>query len=139
MFYKGFVQRYRVTQYLETTYNKRKRYISMKLVSVYDERIRDMVPHFLSSVTWNRMGLTARNLSRLLSLPEDFEMHIIGNNSPDSTWKFIQDLSDPRIKSKTRFDVNRGVVYAENYNLAKRKEDQYFVTVDNDVYTYKSN
>lgn len=104
---RDFVQRYQVTQCLETTYNKRKRYISMKLVSVYDERIRDMVPPFLSFVTWNRMGLTARNLSRLLSLPEDFEMHIIDNNSLDSTWEFIQDLSDPRKRNVFRNTKSR--------------------------------
>lgn len=92
-----------------------------------------MISPMISYVTWNRMGLTVRNLSALLSSPEDFELFIIDNNSQDDTWSFINSLEDRRIKSRIRFNVNRGHVYATNYNLSLRKKGQFFITVDNDV------
>ena len=92
-----------------------------------------MTPPLVSFVTWNRMGLNIRNLKALLNTESDFELHIIDNHSQDNTWSFIQDLEDERIKSKTRFDFNRGPVYAGNYALSKRRKDQYFITVDSDV------
>lgn len=92
-----------------------------------------MVPPFLSYITFNRMGLTARSLKSILDTPEDFEMHIIDSNSKDDTWEYIQSLNDSRIKSKTRLEVNSGPVFALNLNLSKRREDQYFFSVDSDV------
>lgn len=89
---------------------------------------------FLSYITFNRMGLTARNIKSVLDTPEDFEMHIIDSNSKDNTWEFIQDLKDPRIKSKTRLPLNIGPIYALNMNLTRRRPDQYFFTIDNDVF-----
>lgn len=96
--------------------------------------MEDMTPPFLSYVTFNRLGLTARNLQSLLNTPEDFEMHIIDSNSKDDTWEYIQDLKDPRIKSKTQLPLNAGPIYALNFNMARRRPDQYFLTVDNDVH-----
>lgn len=98
-----------------------------------------MVPPFVSYITWNRMGLTVRNLSGLLETSDDFELHIVDNNSQDNTWDYLQELRDPRIKSKTRLVSNKGPIYAVNYNLAKRKKDQYFITIDSDVYIYTKN
>lgn len=95
-----------------------------------------MKPPFISYITWNRMGLTVKNLNRLLASGDDFELHIIDNNSQDDTWEFIKDLKDKRIKTREQFEVNRGVIYALNYNLSRRAEDQYFITVDNDVYIH---
>ena len=92
-----------------------------------------MIPPLISFVTWNRMGLTVRNLSSLLNTKDDFELHIVDSNSQDDTWMYLDSLKDPRIKSKTRFNVNRGQIYAANYTLSKRKKDQFFFTVDNDV------
>ncbi|ATW25388.1 glycosyl transferase [Candidatus Formimonas warabiya] len=92
-----------------------------------------MTSPFISYVTFNRLGLTERNLKALFQTAEDFEMHIIDNNSQDGTWEFLQELSDPRIKSKTRFDLNYGPIYAVNFNLMKRRPDQYFITIDADV------
>lgn len=92
-----------------------------------------MTAPLISYVAFNRLGLTARNIRSILNTPEDFEMHIIDSNSKDNTWEFIQDLKDPRIKSKTRFPVNAGPIYCLNFNLSKRRPDQYFITVDNDV------
>ncbi len=60
-------------------------------------------------------------------------MHIIDSNSKDDTWEYLQSLNDSRIKSITRLTKNSGPVFALNYNLAKRKEDQYFFSVDSDV------
>lgn len=91
-------------------------------------------PPFISFVTFNRMGLTIRNLNNILDSVEDFEMHIIDCNSKDDTWEYIKSLQDKRIKSKTRFRVNRGPIYVLNYNLKKRKPNQYFFTIDSDVY-----
>lgn len=88
---------------------------------------------FVSFVTWNRMGLTVRNLTALLNTKDDFELHIVDNNSLDDTWMYLESIKDDRIKSRTRFDVNRGPIYAVNYNLSKRKKDQFFITIDNDV------
>ncbi|ATW25384.1 glycosyltransferase family 2 protein [Candidatus Formimonas warabiya] len=95
-----------------------------------------MRPPFLSYVTFNRLGLTARNILRLLESTDDFELNIIDSSSKDDTWQFLQDLTDSRIKSRTRLDRNRGPVYAYNFNLAQRKPDQFFITVDSDVYIY---
>lgn len=51
-----------------------------------------MVPPFISYVTFNRLGLTVKNLSSILDSTDDFELHIIDNNSTDGTWKYIQKL-----------------------------------------------
>lgn len=91
-------------------------------------------PPFISYVTFNRMGLTIRNLNNILDSDEDFEMHIVDCNSIDNSWDYIESLNDKRIKSKTRFSMNFGPIYAVNYNLSKRKPDQYFITIDSDTY-----
>lgn len=92
-----------------------------------------MIPPLVSFVTWNRLGLTAKNLKALLETDEDFELCIIDNNSQDDTWQYLETVSDDRIKLKTRFKNNMGPVYASNFALSKRKEDQFFFTIDNDV------
>lgn len=93
-----------------------------------------MTPPFVSYITFNRLGITQRNLSSILNSTDDFEMHILDNNSSDGTWEYVLSLNDPRIKSKLRFPANVGPIFGVNFNLAKRKTDQYFFTVDNDVY-----
>ncbi|KUO66292.1 MAG: glycosyl transferase [Gracilibacter sp. BRH_c7a] len=95
-----------------------------------------MTPPFISYSTFHRMGLTVRNLNSLLNTTDDFELHIIDNNSQDGTWEYIQSLNDSRIKSKTRFPINFGPIFAVNYNLARRKPDQYFFVVESDVYLF---
>lgn len=92
-----------------------------------------MTPPFISYVAFNRLGLTAASLKSILATSEDFEMHIIDSNSKDNTWDFLQSLKDERIKSITKFPVNAGPIYALNFNLAKRRPDQYFFTIDSDV------
>ncbi|HEY5583473.1 MAG TPA: glycosyltransferase [Ruminiclostridium sp.] len=96
-------------------------------------------PIFINYVTFNRLGLTQRNLSRILETEEDFEMHIIDSNSRDDSWDYIQSLKDSRIKYKTRFDINQGPIYPLNLSLTKRKPNQYFMTIDSDVYIYTDN
>ena len=96
-------------------------------------------PLFINYVTFNRLGLTVRNLTRILETNEDFEMHIIDSNSRDNSWDYIQSLTDSRIKWKTRLDLNRGPIYPLNLSLTKRKPDQYFMTIDSDVYIYTDN
>lgn len=98
-----------------------------------------MTPPFLSYTTFDRMGLTARNLKKILDADEDFEMHIVDSNSKDDTWEYLQSINDSRIKSKTRFPVNAGPIYALNFNLAKRRPDQYFITINNDIYIKTKN
>lgn len=93
-----------------------------------------MVPPLLSYITFNRLGLTVQNLPAILQSTDDFEMHIIDNNSYDGTWDYLQSVQDIRIKSKTRMPINSGKIYALNINLTRRKPDQYFISVDNDVY-----
>lgn len=93
-----------------------------------------MTPPFLSYVTFNRLGLIEKNIKSIFDTTDDFEMHIIDCNSEDDTWEFIQDLKDPRIKSKEKLKANFGPVYALNLNLTKRKPNQYFFTVDSDVF-----
>jgi glycosyltransferase involved in cell wall biosynthesis len=93
-----------------------------------------MLPPLLSYITFNRLGLTVKNLTALLNSSDDFEMHIIDNGSTDGTWEYLQSLKDSRILSKARLDVNFGQIYALNLNLLKRRPDQYFISVDNDVY-----
>lgn len=92
-----------------------------------------MMPPLVSFVTWNRAGTNIKNLRAMLDTTDDFELHIVDNNSQDDTWEFITDLKDERIKSKTRFVYNRGLLYALNYTMTKRKKDQYFITVDSDI------
>lgn len=92
-----------------------------------------MTPPLVSFITWNRMGLTVRNMTALLQTEDDFELHIVDSNSLDDTWDYLMSISDPRIKAVTRLDKNRGPVYAANYNLSRRKKDQFFITVDSDV------
>ncbi len=92
-----------------------------------------MTPPMVSFVTWNRLGLTARNLKALLETNEDFELYLADNGSRDGTWDYLSSLSDPRIRSRIRFDANHGPVYAANYHLSSRRKDQYFITVDSDV------
>lgn len=93
-----------------------------------------MTPPLISYVTFNRLGLTVKNLSAILDSKEDFEIRIVDNGSTDGTWQYIQGLSDHRIKSKLQNGINTGKTYALNLNLVQRKPDQYFITVDNDVY-----
>ncbi|MCT4545238.1 MAG: glycosyltransferase family 2 protein [Vallitalea sp.] len=90
-------------------------------------------------ITWNRAGIAAKNLTALLNTKDDFELHIVDNNSKDNIWDFIVKLDDKRIKSKTRLDLNRGVIYARNYVLKKRKKDQFFIMIDDDVCLYTPN
>lgn len=85
------------------------------------------------------MGTAARNLLALLETTDDFELHIIDSNSKDDTWNFIQSLQDSRIKSKIKFDINKGPIYASNYALSMRKPDQYFIVMDSDVHIYTKN
>ncbi|NJD02110.1 MAG: glycosyltransferase family 2 protein [Ruminiclostridium sp.] len=92
-----------------------------------------MTPPFISYVTFNRLGLTARSLKSILDTTEDFEMHIIDSNSKDDTWEYIQSVEDPRIKSKIRLPINAGPIPALNLNLSKRRPEQYFFTVDCDI------
>lgn len=96
-------------------------------------KAKNTIPPFLSYITFNRLGLTARSLKSILDTTEDFEMHIIDSNSRDDTWEYIQSINDSRIKSKTRLTLNAGPVFALNNNLSKRKKDQYYFTVDSDV------
>lgn len=92
-----------------------------------------MIPPLLSFSTFNRLGLTARNLNALFRTTDDFELHIIDNNSKDDTWEYLQSLSDPRIKSRERLPLNQGPIYAVNKNLAKRRPEQYFFVLESDV------
>jgi glycosyltransferase involved in cell wall biosynthesis len=95
-----------------------------------------MRPPIISFVTFNRMGLTVRNLKALLRTTDDFELHIVDSNSRDDTWNYINQVSDRRIKSKTRLPANYGPIYAVNLVLSRRKPDQYFISVDSDVYIH---
>lgn len=93
----------------------------------------------VSFITFNRAGLVATNLLRLLETKEDFELYIVDNGSIDDTWQFIESLKDARIKEKKRFEVNKGGIYALNYVLSHRKPGQYFVNIDCDVYLHTDN
>lgn len=95
-----------------------------------------MTPPLISYSTFHRMGLTVRNLHSLLRTTDDFELHIIDNNSQDDTWEFIQSLNDSRIKSRIRFPLNFGPIYPINLNLTRRRPDQYFIVLESDVYLY---
>lgn len=94
---------------------------------------------YINFMTFNRLGLTVRNLTKLLDSDEDFELNIIDCNSKDNSWDYIQSLTDRRIKSKTRFENNYGPIYAANYALSRRKPNQYFITVDSDTYIKTKN
>ena len=96
-------------------------------------------PPYINYVTFNRLGITQRTLSKILESEEDFELHIIDCNSKDNSWDYIQSLTDPRIKSKTRLEKNMGPIYPLNYALSKRKPGQYFFTIDSDTYIKTKN
>jgi len=93
-----------------------------------------MAPPLISYITFNRLGLTIKNLSQILRSTDDFELYIIDNNSSDGTWDYIDSLDDVRIKSKMKLVANHGKIYALNMNLLNRSTDQYCFIVDNDVY-----
>jgi glycosyltransferase involved in cell wall biosynthesis len=97
-----------------------------------------VTPPLISYTTFHRLGLTVRNIKSLLNTTDDFELHIVDSNSQDGTWEYIQSLSDSRIKSRTRFPINSGPIYAINFNLARRRPDQYFIVLESDVYFYVS-
>ncbi len=105
--------------------------------SIQPKQLRQ--PPLINFVTFNRMGVTIKNLKNILDTDEDFELHLVDCNSKDNTWDFIQSLEDERIKSKTRFTTNLGPIYAANYNLAKVKPNQYFITIDSDVFIQTKN
>ncbi|MDB4330362.1 glycosyltransferase family 2 protein [bacterium] len=84
-------------------------------------------------VCWNRLGLTAKNLEALLKTEEDFDLYIIDNNSKDDTWEYLKNIKDSRIKEIKKLDNNRGLIYAMNYVLSKRKKGQDFMNIDQDV------
>jgi len=112
----------------------------MPIIEPKEKEISDSkIPPFINFVTFNRLGLTVKNLSKILESKEDFEMHIIDCNSKDNSWDYIQSLTDSRIKSKTRFEKNYGPIYPLNYALTKRKPNQYFFTIDSDTYIKTEN
>lgn len=93
-----------------------------------------MRPPFISYITFNRLGLTTRNLPAILDSTEDFEMHIIDNGSKDDTWDYIMSINDSRIKTKQHFEINQGKTYALNLQLVRRLPEQYFFSVDNGAF-----
>lgn len=93
-----------------------------------------MLPPLISYITFNRLGLTIKNLEAILNSEDDFELHIIDNGSTDGTWKYLQTLQDRRILSKAQVSLNFGKTYSSNVNMLKRRPDQYFISLDNDVY-----
>jgi glycosyltransferase involved in cell wall biosynthesis len=93
-----------------------------------------MVPPLISYVVFHRLGLTVQSLPGILSGNEDFELHIIDSNSSDGTWDYLMSIDDPRIKSVERFEINHGKTFAVNTILSKRKPEQYFFHIDNDVH-----
>lgn len=95
-----------------------------------------MTPPLISYSTFHRMGLTVRNLNSLLKTTDDFELHIIDNNSQDDTWEYIQSLEDSRVRSRIRFPINSGPIYPINYSMSLRRPDQYFIVLESDVYLY---
>jgi hypothetical protein len=92
-----------------------------------------MVPPFISFITFNRLGLTVKNLPAILRSSENFDLHITDCNSKDNTWDYIMSLDDPRIKTKEHMDVNHGKTYALNMHLLRRAPEQYFFTVADEV------
>lgn len=92
-----------------------------------------MIAPLLSYVTFNRKELVANSMYSILKSSDDFEMHIIDNNSTDGTWEYLQSVNDDRIKSKTRIDINYGPIYALNMNIVKRQKDQYVFNIDSTV------
>lgn len=96
-------------------------------------------PPYINFIAFNRLGLTIKNLTNLLDSDEDFELNIIDCNSKDSSWGYIQNLNDRRIKSRIRFDRNCGPIFATNFALSRRKPYQYFITVDSDTFIKTKN
>ena len=108
-------------------------YEAIQVFFNYERNDKKMIPPIISYVTFNRLGLTVKSLTSLLGTTDDFELHIIDNKSTDGTWQFIQSLNDSRIKTRTHIDINAGLIYSLNINLSKRRPEQYFITLDNDV------
>lgn len=97
-----------------------------------------MIPPLVSFIAWNRMGLTVRNLTALLDTKDDFQLHIVDNNSLDGSWEYINELKDNRIVARTKLAINQGPIHAANYNLSKRRKEQFFIILDNDVNIHTS-
>lgn len=101
--------------------------------------INTKTPPYINYVSFNRLGITERTLSRILESKEDFELHIIDGNSKDNSWDYIQSLTDPRILSRIRLEKNMGPIYPLNLALSKRKPNQYFFTIDSDTFIETEN
>lgn len=87
----------------------------------------------VSFIAFNRLGLTINSLNSILSSTDDFELHIVDSNSRDDTWKYLESVEDKRIRSRIKLPVNSGPIFALNFNLVKRRKEQFFFTVDSDV------
>ncbi len=85
-------------------------------------------------ISYNRLGMTANNLEQLLKTENEFELIIVDNASSDGTWEYIESVKNDRIIEKHRFENNYGVIYAINYGLSKRRENQPFIAIENDMY-----
>jgi cellulose synthase/poly-beta-1,6-N-acetylglucosamine synthase-like glycosyltransferase len=96
-------------------------------------------PPYISFITFNRLGLTIKNMEQLLDSEEDFELNIIDCNSKDNSWDYILSLTDSRIKSKIRLDKNLGPIFAVNLAMTRRKPDQYFIAMDSDTHIKTKN
>lgn len=107
--------------------------------SVQESQNIQSLPPFINYVSFNRLGITERTLSRILESKEDFELHIIDCNSKDNSWDYIQSLTDSRIKTITRLMRNLGPIYPLNLSLSKRKPNQYFFTIDSDTFIETEN
>jgi glycosyltransferase involved in cell wall biosynthesis len=139
-FFSGNINRF--TETVKEFFNKNNNYIerSESIENSENKHVSiSKIPPLVNFVTFNRMGLTIKNLKNILDSEEDFEMHIIDCNSKDNTWDYIQSLDDKRIKSKTKFTLNLGPIYPLNFSLTKRKPGQYFITIDSDTYIKTKN
>ena len=123
----------------EPTNDAQENYIEEIIMSEGNDEEFDNPPPYINFVTFNRLGLTVKNLSIILESKEYFQLNIIDCNSKDNSWDYIKTLNDKRIKTRTRLKKNLGPIYVLNYALTKRKPNQYFFTIDSDTYIKTDN
>lgn len=94
-----------------------------------------MNPIDLHLVSWNRPKMTELAIKTISRNTQSgtYRLHVLDNNSSDSTKIMLTDMAADGLINDIRFmDENVGLERARNIMLSKSTESEYFVCIDND-------
>jgi len=89
------------------------------------ERVDGLSPRLVSVIlpTYNEMETIRDRIQSILdSVGNPIEIIVVDDDSPDQTWKIVQDLADPRIKVVRRQNT-RGLASAINRGIIESRGD----------------